>query len=48
MGRTKGSTVYDYERIRRLHEFGMSNMLIAKRMGCSTRTVTRAIRKATE
>ena len=40
--------VYDYGRIVTLHRQGVSNSAIATRMGCSTRTVRRAIERAKE
>ena len=40
--------VYDYGRIVALHRQGVSNSAIATRMGCSTRTVRRAIERSKE
>ena len=40
--------IYDYDRIATLHRQGISNSAIATRMGCSTRTVRRAIERAKE
>lgn len=45
MSRPKGSTTYDYERIVKLWRRGFSSDYIARRLGCSQRTVNRAVRK---
>lgn len=42
-GRPNGSKEYDYDHIRELHKSGLSKEVISTRVGCSTRTIKRAI-----
>lgn len=48
MGRKKGQTTYDYDRILKLRRTGLSQPAIAARMGCSMSTVKNALRAARE
>lgn len=45
MARPKGTVKYDRERIVQLHKTGVATAMIARRLGCSTRVVQRAIRE---
>lgn len=42
-GRPNGSKEYDYDHIRELHEIGLNKEVISARIGCSTRTIKRAL-----
>lgn len=45
MGRPKGSTKFDHDRILYLHKSGVPSSAIARRTGCSRSMVNRVIRE---
>lgn len=47
MGRPKGSTKVDHQRILQLHRSGVPSSAIARRLGCSRTNVNRVIREYT-